>query len=87
MVKWGLGYTDAEVTESDEVVNGDPLKGTTPVNTPEWATSLMFSYTQPVSENLVLECWIAGNGRTSGISSRRAVRISQESFGYDVISG
>lgn len=60
MMKWGVGYTDAEVSDSDEVVNGTPLEGTTPVNTPEWATSLLVNYNQPVGDNLVFDALISG---------------------------
>lgn len=60
MMKWGLGYTDAEVTDSDEVVNGTPLNGTTPVNTPEWSTSLLLNYNRPISETLVLDVLLSG---------------------------
>ncbi|MFT6956577.1 MAG: iron complex outermembrane receptor protein [Halieaceae bacterium] len=60
MIKWGLGYTSAEVTDSDELVNGSPLDGTTPVNTPEWSTSLLLNYNRTVSEALVLDVLVSG---------------------------
>ena len=60
LLKWGLGYTDAEVTDSNALVNGSPIEGTTPVNTPEWASSLMVNYRQPLSDGLVLDVLISG---------------------------
>ena len=60
MVKWGVGYTDSEVTDSDEVVNGVPLDGKTPVNTPEWSTSLVVNYNTQFSEALVLDVLVSG---------------------------
>lgn len=55
MVKWGMGYTNAEVVDSNELVNGKPLSGTTPVNTPEFSTSLMLNYSQPLGDALILD--------------------------------
>lgn len=55
MAKWGLGYTKAEVVDSDALVNGSPVNGTTPVNTPEFSTSLMLNYNQPLGDALVLD--------------------------------
>ena len=60
LLKWGLGYTDAEVTDSDELVNGTPMEGTTPVNTPEWSTSLIVNYNRPLNDNLVLDVLLSG---------------------------
>lgn len=59
MVQWGLGYTDAEVTESDGVVDGVPLQGTTPVNTPEWSTSLLINHQLSLGDDLLLDSLIS----------------------------
>lgn len=59
VLKWGLGYIDAEVSESTELVNGNPLKGTIPVNTPKWSTSLLLNYSTPINENLIFDALLS----------------------------
>lgn len=59
VAKWGAGYTDAKVTNSDETVNGLPIEGTTPVNTPEWSSNAVINYRQPLSNKFVLDALVS----------------------------
>lgn len=56
------GYTDAEITEVNSdadgipfTVDGAPLKGNEPVNTPELSFGAIVGYHQPLSDSLNLE--------------------------------
>lgn len=61
MFKWGLGYTDAEVTDATGfLVDGFGFEGTIPANTPEWSTNLMVNYNKQASDNLILDILVSG---------------------------
>ncbi|MFO7552957.1 MAG: TonB-dependent receptor [Haliea sp.] len=62
------GYTHAEITKvardadgNDLVVDGVPIKGNTPENTPEWSFSGVAEYIQPITDTKNLELLAAVN--------------------------
>lgn len=59
MIQWGIGYTDAEVVDADGFVDGLPLEGTTPVNTPKWSTSFLANYQKELSSELMFDALLS----------------------------
>ncbi len=65
-LRWSLGYTNAEITDVATDINGNefqidgvPIKGNQPVNTPEWSSSLLLDVSWPLNDTLVLD-FLAG---------------------------
>ena len=63
-----VGYVDAEITEvardangNDFVVDGVPIKGNVPVNTPEWSFSVISDYTRPIGDSMDAQVLISAN--------------------------
>ncbi len=61
-VRWSLGYVDAEISEVARdaagnffEVDGVPILGNRPVNTPEWSSALVLDFSRPITNSLVLD--------------------------------
>lgn len=55
LIRGALGYSDAEIVQSDFLIGDIPIEGNTPANSPEFSSSVQLSYLIPLGDDLEVE--------------------------------